>query len=463
MVGSWSQDVLIPDASNAYGLSDSPALAVYKGKLYYAHGGRGDSGWLWCATLDGTSWSPDSQVAPGGNPVGLSGSPALAVYKDRLYCVHGGRSDSGWLWVTSFDGTSWSPDTQVAPGGNPVGLSDSPALAVYQDRLYCVHGGRNDSGWLWVTSFDGTSWSPDTQVVASGNPVGLSASPALAVYDGLIYCVHGGRGDSGWTWCTTFDGTNWSEDHLIPDASNAYGLSDSPALAVFDNRLFCVRGGRGDSGWLWCGTFDGTNWSADARVTPGGNPVGLSNSPAVAEFGGRLYCLHGGRGDSGWTWCTSLPFGSTAGEISLLDVWGEGRIVMPDGFTTGFVQARNLNKIGQMVSNGASRFAEIPNLVPVTDYDNPVFPIADGTVDYVTLMGAPIVPGVATEMYRVLNKTNGVVLLYNPSDPDRRNFEANMGRLVYKPDDPLNPPFDQPTPRPVYIYGFPGVVDHDEL
>ena len=149
--------------------------------------------------------------------------------------------------------------------------------------------------------------------------------------------------------------------------------------------------------------------------------------------------------------------------IELLDVWGEGRIVTSDGMITGFLQAKNLNEWNQKISNGPNEKFDIPNLIPVDNYENPKFPIGDGLVSYITLMGAPITKGTAQEMYRVLDKKCGVVMLYNPSEEHITIFEENKGKLIYKPKDPLNHPFDQPTIRPVRIYGFPEVNDKDEL
>jgi GH18 family chitinase len=53
----------------------------------------------------------------------------------------------------------WSGDQQLSP---EVGLSEAPGLVAYQDKLYCLHLGQD--GWLWLTAFDGTTWSADTTV-----------------------------------------------------------------------------------------------------------------------------------------------------------------------------------------------------------------------------------------------------------------------------------------------------------
>ncbi len=148
--------------------------------------------------------------------------------------------------------------------------------------------------------------------------------------------------------------------------------------------------------------------------------------------------------------------------IDLLDVWGEGRID-DNGFITGFGQAYNINKWNQKISNGPDRGKDIPNLLSVDDYDNPVFPIQDGMVNYITLMGAPLTEGTAQEMYRVLNKTQGVAILYAPSEEYKRIFERHARGFVYKPDEPLGAPFNEIKISPAYIYGVRGVIKHIEL
>ena len=304
---NWGIDALVPDSSNAFCLSASPAVAVYRNKLYCVRQGRGGSGWVWCATFDGSSWSSDQLIKNDDHAYGISGSPALAVFNDKLYCIRQGRGNSGWIWCATFDGNAWSDDQLLPNNDHAYGISGSPALAVFNDKLYCVHQGRSDSGWLWCATFDGNSWSADQLIPHSNNAYGLSASPALAVYNGKLYCARQGRDDSGWVWCSTFDGNSWSDDKLIPTPGNAYGVSDSPALASFQNKLYCARQGRGNSGWIWCATFDGQSWTNDRLIPSSNNAYGISGSPALVEFNGQLYCFHQGRGNDGWLWCGALP------------------------------------------------------------------------------------------------------------------------------------------------------------
>lgn len=304
----WSQAELIPNSSNAYGTTGAPALAVYDGVLYCARQGRGNSGWTWCGTFDGTNWSDDALIPGSDNAYGVSGSPALCAYNGLLYCIRQGRGDSGNMYCGTFDGTSWSDDALLPSSNNPFRLSGSPALAVFNDLLYCAFEDAGDEGWVYCTTFDGRNWSPAVLIPNSNNAYGTSGTPALAVFGDRLFCARQGRGDSGWTWCSWLDGDGdgWADDMLIPDDDNAYGMSGSPALAAHNDLLYCLRQGRGDSGDMYCGTYDGNSWSDDAEIPTGNNPFQLSASPALCEFNGTLYCAFEGSGDSGWTWAASL-------------------------------------------------------------------------------------------------------------------------------------------------------------
>lgn len=109
--------------------------------------------------------------------------------------------------------------------------------------------------------------------------------------------------------------------------------------------------------------------------------------------------------------------------IECLDVWGEGYI--KDGtMVTGFRKCYNLNRNGQLVSNGPDIYRKIPNLIPVSDYKSGFNEnlIKDNSVKHVTLMGSPIVSNFAQSIARVIDKRIGIVVIYgkDDSDPDRK-------------------------------------------
>jgi hypothetical protein len=148
--------------------------------------------------------------------------------------------------------------------------------------------------------------------------------------------------------------------------------------------------------------------------------------------------------------------------INILDVWGEGRIV-DNGLVTGFTDAYNINKYTQHISNGPKTGADIPKFLSVTNYESPIFSVIEGSVNYVTIMGAPITTDTAKEMFRVIKKGSGTVILYGMDSDSITNFEANMGNMIQKTnwDVSSKSPFSEISiSGNVNVYSFQG---HDEL
>ncbi|MFI9646630.1 hypothetical protein ACIHAA_10090 [Streptomyces sp. NPDC052040] len=210
------------------------------------------------------------------------------------------------LWWTVFErSTGWNED-QKFPAHHS---ASNPALAEYDGRLYCVHRGHgNGDQQLWWTVYDpdGSSWSDDVPFPAHSS----AAGPALAVFNGKLHCVHRGSGNDTKLWHTTFDGTRWSSDAQLPAHSSSVG----PALAVFNGKLHCVHKGASSDNQLWHTTFDGSRWSSDNRLPA----HSTASNPALAVFNGKLHCVHRGSGNdtklwhatfdgTGWSADTQLP------------------------------------------------------------------------------------------------------------------------------------------------------------
>jgi hypothetical protein len=255
--------------------SASPALALFNGKLYLAYQGYGNhSSELWYTTCDvrsgAPSWSTTSIHIP---YIGMSESPSLAVFNGKLYCAHQGGAHNSELWyATTSDGVNWR-DTQIPN----IGMSESPSLAVFNGKLYCAHqGGAHNSELWYATTSDGVNWT-DTHILH----IGMSGSPSLAVFNGDLYCAHQGGDNNGELWyTTTFNGVHWAPDTKIP----SIGLSGSPASAVFNGNLYLMHQGGGNSGQLWyTRSSDGVIWADDSCVgVESGDYLTVSGSPAVA-------------------------------------------------------------------------------------------------------------------------------------------------------------------------------------
>ena len=160
-------------------------------------------------------------------------------------------------------------------------------------NLFVLHQGKSQNGQLWCSSFNGTQWGPDTLVPNAG----MSDSPsALAFPDGGISVFHQGYGLNGQLWYSYFNGTNWEPDKLVPNV----GMSESPSAVAFPGGGISVfHQGENQNGQLWYSYWNGTNWEPDKQVPN----VGMSGSPsAVALPGGGISVFHQGENQNGQLW-----------------------------------------------------------------------------------------------------------------------------------------------------------------
>lgn len=341
----WGADAQWPSSTANYSSSGTPALALYRQKLYCLRQQPGDAGWMRGSWYDGTSWQGGDGLVydENNNMIGLSGTPAMAAYHDRLYLTHEARGDRGWVWQSVNHGSSWAKDARIPSDGNTYGTSGTPALAVYQDKLHCLRQGRGNSGWLLHGINSGPGWSDEAPLYDANNQaIGISGWPALAVFGGLLHCVRLGRGsphDRQVLWWSTYNGSTWSADQRLPSDNSPYRSGSPPALVAYAGKLYCVYEGaidienensdlpdfHGGSGYLYVTSYDGRAWSDPAPVSYNGSGIGTSGTVALAVYGGKLYCIREDRGNVGRLRCVTVTFDAPAPTTAT---------VLPDGNMT---------------------------------------------------------------------------------------------------------------------------------
>ncbi|MEV8114544.1 hypothetical protein AB0O69_06605 [Streptomyces xiamenensis] len=116
----------------------------------------------------------------------------------------------------------------------------------------------------------------------------------MATYKGKNYCLHqgGSPGDSGTLWCATFDYSPEDGTFKFSDRQIAReAISGSPTVAVFGSLLYCFYQGRTGGqpdGSLRCQIYDGKEWTSSAVITT--NVMTDSPSAAVYSKGNELMC-----------------------------------------------------------------------------------------------------------------------------------------------------------------------------
>lgn len=97
--------------------------------IFVAHQGSENDGQLWYTAYDGQNFAGDRKV----ENFGMTASPSLVTFNGRLYYFHQGYGNDGQMWMTSTsDGEYWAEDTRVGT----LGMTDSPSAVVYNGVLY---------------------------------------------------------------------------------------------------------------------------------------------------------------------------------------------------------------------------------------------------------------------------------------------------------------------------------------
>lgn len=304
---SWSPQ------QQAHGLlSDfGPAVAVCRHKLYLAfRGSKGiayvpdpnspghstvvqvqDPSVYWTTYYPGQSvWLQPYAAIPG---LRSDRSPALAVFRDRLHVVAKGFGDDEQIWWADFDGLAWKYPTPITSTGG--GTSNGPALAAFrgagdsETSLYMAWRGTDTDQTVWWSSFDGSNpWLAQQPVAGAGT----SNDPAMAVFRDVLYLVwNGGAGDSRIYWSTLDNASgNWTPKKIVPARDGprppGVGTNESPAIAVFQDRLYMAWKGVGEDN-IWWNYFDGASWSSQQILADRGTASG----PALAAYDPTLLGL----------------------------------------------------------------------------------------------------------------------------------------------------------------------------
>ena len=276
------------------GVGLPPALAEFNGTLYMAWKGMERDDTIWYSSFDGTSWAPQQQIAGVGTSTGV----ALASFNGKLYmCWKGILGDEG-IWYSSFDGTTWAPQQNIAGVGTSVG----PELAVFDGKLFMIWKGMLTDEGIWYSSFDGTSWVPQTEI----SNVGTSVGPSLAVYNGALYAAWKGiEGDEG-IWFSSFDGSSWAPQQNIAGVATSQG----PSLTPFGSQLFAAWKGMDADEGIWYSTFDGATWAPQQNIAG----VATSQGPSAVCFNGKVYMAWKGMLGDQQIWYSSYDGSSWAAQ-----------------------------------------------------------------------------------------------------------------------------------------------------
>ncbi len=194
-----------------------------------------------------------------------------------MLMVHRGSGNHN-IWWSTYNGSAFSFDCEFQQGTT----SMRPALAAFNGNVYCAHRGSGSHN-IYFRSFDGLLWgATDGEIPHATSSVG----PALAAFNGKLYCAHRGSFSDN-VYLKYFDGTKWHKWHS--DSLPGKTTAASPALCVYNGRLYLAHRGSWSHD-LYISSFDGVDWGEDSKIPDATSSVG----PSLAVLEGKLYCAHRG-------------------------------------------------------------------------------------------------------------------------------------------------------------------------
>ncbi|KAJ7528149.1 hypothetical protein O6H91_16G086500 [Diphasiastrum complanatum] len=228
---------------------------------------------LYWTTYSSSSWSRAHPMQGQTSP----SRPAVATFQDRLYCLY--RGERNEICCTSAGSNlndGWTP--AVIVGGN-IRTSDGPALASYDNRLISVIRSSYDNNIYW-DSFDGSGWRGYEQLKGK-----TSGSPAVAVYKEQLYlCVLGMDSGKGGLYWFKLSGSKWSSFSKVDCKLR---IQCGPSLAVFNNQLVCTLHGREDK--LYHTIFDGGSWSQASKIP---SQSSCHGEQGLCSIHSKLFCVY---------------------------------------------------------------------------------------------------------------------------------------------------------------------------
>lgn len=216
---SWFGNVEIKKYPNSLDVQSNynPGVALFLGRLYYIYKGK-SSNTLYSMSFDGQTWFGNLAIKdqPGGISPDSNYNPGVAVFNNKLYIIYKG-SGSNTLYSAYFDGTKWYGNTKISdqPGKIDPQSNYSPGVAVFNNKLFMVYKG-SDNNMLYSAYYDGTTWFGNKAI--KDQPGGINPqtnqSPAVVIFNNRLYLIYKGYNNNV-LYTAYFDGTTWFGDTPI--------------------------------------------------------------------------------------------------------------------------------------------------------------------------------------------------------------------------------------------------------
>lgn len=238
-----------------------------------------------CASSSG-QWSQPLAITSPQDPV-PNATPAIAADETHTYVVY----PSGALLYCVVDS-----GTPINMGNDGISETTSPALIVYNNVLYCLYQSYDSEGELWCMSSadSGQTWKQINP--PSAGYYGLSGSPSvtLATNDGPAFVMYQGYHTSGrlsgsaMSWSGDSQELEWWKfiNNFEGFGLHARYMSGSPSATVWPGGGLCVATPPASGDAILVIRSDGPGW-----VLPSPGDLAPGTSPTLVSFNNDLLCF----------------------------------------------------------------------------------------------------------------------------------------------------------------------------
>ena len=271
----WSSGTELTPPSEALDFGTSLATTATAALVGDAEGGSAGTGSAIVYTYNGTSWSSGAQLSPPstsatfGTAVSLSSGGTTAVVGDPT--ASGGGSATAYT-----NSGSWSSGRPLTLPANPSHFGYSVDVAGNLAIVGDPEGGSTATGTATIYSYNGTSWSSGTPLAPPAVATAFGTSVALSP-DGSTALVGDPKAQGGGMATEYLDAGSWSSAGALALPSNAEDFGNSTSLST-DGSFAYV----GDpDGGACCGVISAYTDVASSTTVVSINPTSTSSGSTV--------------------------------------------------------------------------------------------------------------------------------------------------------------------------------------
>jgi hypothetical protein len=256
----------------------------------------------------------------------------VAISGDYAVVGAPGSGDAGAAYIFMKEGAAWVEQMRLIPGDGAVGDHFGEWVSISGNTVVVgAPGGDGGTGAAYVFTRDGSTWTQQARLIASGGQAWDDFGACLSISgDTLVVGAPNHNDYSGAAYVFTRQGSSWSESTKMDGGGAAAGGHFGASVSISEDALIVGSPSVGNQkGAAFIFRYVGSNWVAEAQLEPGdvaaweyfGTSVSISGNYAIVgntglseanvEGAARIYIYDG----TAWVEQAKISAGSVnAGE-----------------------------------------------------------------------------------------------------------------------------------------------------